>query len=98
MNGKTLQDIMKDCPCDPAKWCFLKELVKHIGLKDDAAEQIRLIFTLKFLMSTKVGRDVGEEVAWASWVNDGYAARFREVYKDGMNREELEHKIFVEKW
>jgi hypothetical protein len=98
MNGKTLQDIMKDCPCKLVGWCFLRELVKHIGLKDDAVEQIRLVFTLKLIMSTNAKRDVGEEVAWASWVNDGYAARFRNVYKDGMSREELEHKIFVEKW
>ena len=98
MNGKTFQDITRDCPCDPSKWCFLREFVKHIGLKDDAAEQIRLIFTLKLIMSTKARRDVGEEAAWDSWVKDGYAARFREVYREGMNREELEHKIFVEQW
>lgn len=98
MNNKTLQDVMKDCPCKLVGWCFLRELVKHIGLKDDAAEQIRLIFTLKFIMSTKAKRDVGEEAAWASWVNNGYAERFRAVYKDGMSRDELEYKIFVEKW
>lgn len=46
----------------------------------------------------KEGRDVGEKVAWDSWINDGYAAKYREIYKDGMKHEELKYKMFIEKW
>jgi hypothetical protein len=97
MKDATLQDIIADCPCDHKKWCFLREVIKHTGLGDDAVEQIRLVYTHKFLMSMKEGRDVGEKVAWDSWINDGYAAKYREIYKDGMKHEELKYKMFIEK-
>ena len=97
MNGETFLDIIKDCPCDPSKWCFLKEVIRHTGLSDFIVEQIRLVYTLKFLMSKQAGKDVGEEAAWDSWINDGYAKRFREIYKPGMKHEELKYKIFVMK-
>jgi len=96
MKDQTLIDLIQDCPCDHNQWCFLREIVRHTGISDMFAEQIRLVYTHKFLMSMKVGRDVGEEVAWNSWINDGYAERFRQVYKDGMHHEELKYKIFIE--
>jgi hypothetical protein len=97
MKNETLQDLISDCPCDHNKWCFLREIIKHTGLGDDAAEQIRLVYTHKFLMSLQAGRDVGEQAAWESWIADGFAKRYREIYKDGMKHEELKYKMFIEK-
>ena len=96
MNQQILEDLAKDCPCDPNKWCFLREVIKHIGISDRSAEQIRLVYTHKFLLSMKVGHDVGEQVAWDSWINDGYASRFADVYLEGMKHEELKYKMFLE--
>jgi len=98
MNGETFLDITKDCPCDPDKWCYLKELIRHNGLSDFNVEQIRLVYDHKFLMSEKAGKDVGKEAAWNSWINDGFAERFREIYKEGMKHEELKYIMFVERW
>jgi hypothetical protein len=97
MNKDTLEDLMRDCPCDSQKWCFLREVVKHSGISDRTAEQIRLVYTHKFLLSLQSGQDVGEKVAWGSWVEKGYAARFAEIYQEGMKHEELKYKMFLEK-
>ena len=96
MKDQILEDLIADCPCDHNKWCFLREVIRHTGISDLAAEQMRLVYTHKFLMSLNIGYDVGEKVAWDSWINDGYAKRFREIYVDGMKHEELKYKIFIE--
>lgn len=95
MNKDILDDIIADSPCDHNKWCFLKEIVKHSGISDYSAEQIRLVYTHKFLLSREAGHDVGEQVAWDSWI-ENYAAKFSEVYKPGMKHEELKYKMFLE--
>lgn len=96
MNENTLTDLVADCPCDGKKWCFLREIVKHTGISDDAAEQIRLVYTHKFLMSIKAGKDVGEKAAWESWIAEGFAEKYRQIYTSGMKHEELKYKMFLE--
>ena len=96
MKDQTLIDLVQDCPCDGKKWCFLREIVKHTGISDMSAEQIRLVYTHKFLLSMDAGRDVGEEAAWNSWIQN-YASKFRDIYVDGMKHEELKYKMFIEK-
>jgi len=95
MNKDVLEDIIRDSPCDKNRWCFLKEVIKHSGISDFSAEQIRLVYTHKFLLSMQAGYDVGEKAAWDSWIAN-YAARFREIYIDGMKHEELKYKMFIE--
>ena len=95
MKDQTLQDLLEDCPCDHNKWCFLREILKHTGISDMTAEQLRLVYAHKFIMSLDAGKDVGEKAAWKSWVDDGYAEKFRDVYVEGMKHEELKYKIFL---
>ena len=95
MNDQTLEDIMRDCPCDKSRWCFLREVVQHSGISNFTAHQIRLVYTHKFLLSLPLGHDVGEQVAWESWIAN-YAAKYREVYKEGATHEELKYKMFIE--
>jgi len=96
MKDQTLQDLLQDCPCDHAQWCFLREIVRHTGISDMAAEQMRLVYTHKFIMSMKAGHDVGEQVACNSWISSGLAVKFREIYKEGMHHEELKYQMFME--
>jgi len=100
LHKQILEDLAQDCPCKKRSWCFLREFVSHTGLGDREAEQIRLIYTLKFLMSKKEKRDVGadeegEKRVLSEWFTGGYAPLFRKIYKDGMTHEDLKYEIFV---
>jgi len=96
INQQVLDDLMQDCPCDHSKWCFLRELLKHTGVGDREAEQIRMIYALKFIMSKREGSDVGEKRALGEWIEGGYASRFRGAYHEGIKHEELKYKLFIE--
>jgi hypothetical protein len=92
MKEETLRDLLKDCPCGLKQWCLSREMI--MDMFDDVAEQIRLVYTLKFFMSEKAGYDVGKKAAWDLWINGGFAKKFREIYKEGMKQEDLEREIF----
>jgi hypothetical protein len=96
MNKDTIEDIIRDCPCaDKNLWCFLKEVIRHSGISDFSAEQIRLVYTHKFLLSLEAGHDVGEKAAWDSWIQN-YAEKYREIYHPGDKHEYLKYKMFIE--
>ncbi len=93
LSKEILEDLTQDCPCGADGWCFLKELVSSIGLGDRNAEQLRLIDDYKFMKSKKEGHDIGKERAFREFI-EKYGAKFGEVYKGGMTREELFPLVF----
>ncbi len=104
MHKEILEDIMKDSPCvkngfcdeKEEHWCFLKELVKHWGLSDYQAEQIRLFYDYKYIESKEKKGDIGEERAFNEFI-EKYGKKFHDVYKEGMKHDELFYKVFCEK-
>lgn len=94
MNNKTIDDLIKDSPCKGEGWCFLKELVKHIGMDNKMAEQSRLIYDYKFMKSTKEGKDIGLKRATEEFISK-YAVKYSRVWKDDMTHEELKYEVFV---
>ncbi len=96
-----IEDLLKDSPCfknglcgdDEGHWCFLRELVKTIGMGDRNAEQLRLMYHYKYMKSKKEGYDIGKERAFNEFISL-YGKKFDEVYKDGMKNGELFEKVF----
>lgn len=89
-----LDDLSKDCPCNGnGKWCFLRELIAHTGLKDRDAEQLRLIYDYKYLKSEEEGKDIGRKRAFTEFIKL-YAKKFDKIYKEGMRHDELFELLF----
>jgi len=40
IHKEILADLARDCPCDNSGWCFLKELIPYIQMKDRRAVEI----------------------------------------------------------
>lgn len=97
MQNKTIEDLVKDSPCKGKGWCFLREIVKHIGMDDRMAEQTRLIYDYKFIESSKEGKDIGIERATTEFISQ-YAVKYAEVWKEGMTHEELKYEVFVHEY
>jgi hypothetical protein len=92
MHKKILKDILKECP-DKEGWCFLKEYCENL-LDDRTAEQLRLISDYKWLESQREKKDVGYRDAMTRFVDNGFADKFAEIYKEGMTHDELNKKLF----
>jgi hypothetical protein len=69
-------------------YCTLKEVVLHSGITDRVLEQLKCVEILKWQLSYQQRQDVGWKNAWAIWL-EKYAARFGDVYQDGMKSKEL---------
>ena len=88
---RTHEKILADvCECSEDHYCFLKAFIKDILHTDDRTlEQLKCIEIFKYERSEKECIDIGWEKAGRLWINEGYAQKFRSVYRDGMKHEEL---------
>lgn len=84
-----VEDVCSDCR---QSYCTLKEVVLHSGLSDRTLEQLKMVELLKWKMGEERNGDVTWHEAWTEFTGK-YAARFAEVYKDGMKRMELYHEV-----
>ena len=62
------------------RYCFFKTLLHEIHSSPRVLCQIKCLEILKFEKSEKAGKDIGWGQAGETWVKDGYAAAFFEVY------------------
>ena len=93
MHKEILEDLVKDCPCESSRWCFLKDLLLTSGFSDRQAEQVRLIYDYRYMQSKEEGKDIGRERALKEFI-EKYAKKFADVYQDGMKHKELSRKVF----
>ena len=84
-----IEDICSEGCCGKATYCTLKEIILHSGLSDRALEQLKCVERFKYEESAREGKDIGWAEAHKKWVELGYASKFAEVYKDGMNNKDL---------
>ena len=80
MKKETLEQVTEDSPCGGKGWCFLREYFLHLG-SDRSAMQIRLMLDYRYVLGKKLGREVTDEEAFESWVTEGYASKFAEIYR-----------------
>ena len=84
-----VDDICTEACRGKTSYCTLKEIIKHSGLSDKTLEQIKCVELFKWQESMREGKDIGWTESHKRWVELGYAAKFSEVYKDGMTNKEL---------
>ena len=95
MRTLTLQQVTEDSPCQGKGWCFLREYFLHLG-SDRTAMQIRAMVDYRYIIGAKLKREVTDEEAFESWVKDGYALKFAQVYDvhQEMLHKELKKQLF----
>lgn len=101
INQSILEDLIKDSPCvkegicddKEGHWCMLRDLISYISIDGRMAEQIRLIYDYKYMISKKEGRDIGKERAFSEFIAQ-YGKKFADVYVDGMKNGELFKAVF----
>ena len=93
LSKEILEDLLEDCFCDPEKWCFFRDRFVSGDISDRDAEQIRLVYDYRLMQSRKEGQDIGRKRASKEFT-EKYAAKFSEVYKNGMIRKELFPLVF----
>jgi hypothetical protein len=80
---KVVEDIVSD-ECD-GRYCLLKEIMAHSGMRDYILEQYKCVEKFKFEESKHVDRDIGWEEAMKLWIQRGFAKRYAEVYSDSLS-------------
>lgn len=94
MDKRTIDDLVKDAPCKGQGWCFIKEIVQYVGMDNRMAEQARLMYDYKFMLSAREKKDVGIERATSEFI-EKYAEKYDSVWKEGMTHEQLKYEVFV---
>ena len=101
ISNEILEDLLEDSPCKKVglcderegHGCLLREIVKVIGMGDKMAEQLKLVYDYKYMISKKEGHDIGKDRAWDEFAIQ-YGEKFSEVYQEGMTNGELFEKVF----
>lgn len=93
LDKDVIEDVTQDCPCRNEQRCFAKYLLKSIGLTNRLAEEARLIFDYQDIVSKREGRAIGEQRAKEEFI-ELYAAKFAEVYKEGIKHDKLFERLF----
>jgi hypothetical protein len=96
---KSYKKILDDITCDTCKsdYCILKKIMLSCNHPDERNTlQIKCIDKLKYELSAIAGQNVGGKFTVDTWVNDGYAEAYNDVYKEGLSSSEL-YKLVKEK-
>lgn len=77
-----LDEIGKDyCP-DEHHYCIFKEFLVSQKPSRRMLVQLACIDKLKFIKSQEAGKDVGWDIAFRAWIDEGHAERFSKVYDE----------------
>jgi len=94
-DSRAHKEIIEDvCECPEEHYCFLKDFIGYILHTDDRTlEQFKCIEKFKYEQSQREEKDIGWERAIKSWIDEGYAQKFREIYEECMKHSELYDKV-----
>ena len=79
-------------------YCLLKELILHDAkFNERLILQMALINKFKYVRSKQAKKDLGWEGAMELWVEEGWAKKFADVYKEDMKLKECWKLLEIEK-
>lgn len=64
------------------KYCTLKELILHSGKSPKLLAQFKCIEKFKYILETKMKKDLGWEFVTKKWVEDGLAKKFSDCFSE----------------
>ena len=91
---KLIKDIRGECECENIKYCPLEAII-HTNQR--VFEQHKLVEIIKFKYSTFQHREIGWDEAYNSWVGEGFAEKFANIYDEKLNHKELAKLVGLER-
>ncbi|NCC53157.1 MAG: hypothetical protein EOM20_18350 [Spartobacteria bacterium] len=88
ISRELIDDICSGC-CAHDHYCTLKEILIRVPRDARTLLQIKCIEKLKYERSVEQSRGVDWDEALDIWINEGYAARFADAYRDDIRLAEL---------
>ena len=88
MTREFLEDISHGC-CPAHHYCTLKEILIRLPSNQRTLLQIKCIEKLKYERSVADKRGYDWDEAIDIWIDEGYAERFSDLYRDGIRLAEL---------
>jgi len=98
LNKAEYKELLEDvCSgyCENDHYCILKEFLISSHPDPRILMQLRAIDRYKYEKSKEKEKDIGWEGAFRSWIDEGYAVKFGEIYKEGIKFKELLAKLFA---
>jgi len=79
-----LREMVEDnCPKKPGAYCFLEELVLHSpGMVEYIVLQVKMMEKLKYVWNRPYTTEMSWDDAMMRYVDEGYAAKYCDLYKD----------------
>lgn len=87
-----LGEVCEDC-CSAEQYCTLKELILSEHPTPRFLVQLKCIEKFKYEKSKELNKDIGWNAAHFMWVDEGYAAKFAQEFKEGMHIKDIYFKI-----
>ena len=88
---KVLFEITKDCHCkdcfDP--YCTLIEILLATGKDVRFLIQMKCVEKYRYEISRELDHPVDWNEAYQRWIDEGYAKKFADEYKEGISFEEI---------
>lgn len=91
-NMDLVNDLCSGC-CSPDKYCTLKEVLVRAPRDARTMVQIKCIEKFKYERSKRDKKDIGWNEAVRMWIDEGYADRFVEGYREGVRLDDLYYKV-----
>jgi hypothetical protein len=86
MTSQIITQLRSHCQCSGIKYCPLAPLMH---LPERVLVQHKCVEAFKWERSQIVGTDIGWRKAYELWAEEGFAARFADLYHDGISAEEI---------
>jgi len=87
---KTLLKELCGSNCQ-SDYCFIKELILHDAkYSNRLVIQCKIVEIFKWEQSQITNTELSWSEAMARWVDSGMAAKFAEIYKEGMSYKEIQ--------
>ena len=88
ISRELINDICSGC-CSHDHYCTLKEILIRVPRDARTLLQIKCIEKMKYERSVDHSRGVDWDEALDIWIDEGYAARFSDLYRDDIRLAEL---------
>jgi len=96
ISRELINDICSGC-CAQDHYCTLKEILIRVPRDARTLLQIKCIEKMKYERSVQQSRGVEWDEALDIWINEGYAARFADAYRDDIRLAELYPALHLKK-
>lgn len=92
----TIKDLLDSLAgCGGINYCFLCEIMaKDIKYNKRLLLQLKLVEIYKYTESEKEKHDIGWHQAMTRFVDNGYAAKFAEIYRENITVDEIKKLVF----